>query len=253
MPGERVFDPAKTPGTFGAPPEGAPQESALPLTGAAIAEMAAKARANEQVLPPFAPEKRMGVPPPTTLHAKPRELSVSHQPAASNTDSPSRGVPQPISDPGKVITGGWGPALEAQYFPLDGSELRELVRMLLDKLNERIQNDMRFHPAITYPRVKATLQLVIEGFRAEEQGFEIQYVAAHDKTKLEVAKQLAQEVVFVVQEMRREVTEDGTAENPPDRVRDELELPKPHKHQVEGPGGRKAWVDVEPDQLQNIF
>ncbi len=253
-PGERTFDPAKTPGTFGAPPEGAPQETALPLTGEAIARMAEKARANEQVLPPYAPEKRMGVPPPTTLHAVPRELSTSHQPAASNTDSPSRGVPQQITDPGKIITGGWGPAAEAQYFPLDGSEVRELARLLMDKLNERLENDMRFMVATTYPRVTVTLTLAVQGYAtASEADFEIVSRKEQVKTPEAVAKQFGEPIDFTVAEQRREVAPDGTAENPPDRLRDELELPKPHKHMIEGPGGRKAWVDVEPDPLQNIF
>ncbi len=149
----KPFDPAKTPGSFEAPPPGAPHEVAQDLSPQLVQEQLERARANEQVLPPFAPERRMGVPPPTTIHATPRELSVSHQPAASAGDSPSRGIPKPISDPGKIITGGWGPSSEALYFPLDGTELRELTRMLLDKLNDRIENDLRFSPAATYPRL----------------------------------------------------------------------------------------------------
>ncbi len=251
MSGERSFDPSKTPGTFEASPPGAPHEVAQELSPQLVQEQLERARANEQVLPPFAPERRMGVPPPAALHATPRATPTSHQPAASSSDSPSRGVPRPISDPGKIITGGWGPSSEALYFPLDGTELRELVRLLLDKLNDRIENDLRFSPATTYPRARVTLTLTIDCVAGQSE--EIQYVEVKEKTPMEIALQKGDREVYEWTEERREVAEDGSAENPPDRIRDELQLPKPRKHQVEGPGGRKAWVDVEPDPLSNIF
>ena len=245
------FDPTKTPGTFGEPPPNAPREVSQPLAQDAIGKALSEAAKNEQPLPPFDPPKRMGVLPPETLHAAPRSAPPSHQPAASETDSPSRGIPQEITDPGKRITGGFGHAGESQYFPLDGSELRELVRSLMDKINERIQDDLRFHIAITYPRVRARVVVEIEAY-AQDSGFEIEKISEWTKTPLEYARVIADKVAFVVIEGRQEMADDGSAENPPNRVRDELGLPTPHKQQIQTPGGR-IFVDVPNPGLDNLF
>lgn len=251
------FDPTKTPGTFGQPPPDAPRESAMPLTDDSLSEALARAAANEQTLEPFNPQPgptpvtRMGVSAPKTLHAPPRTAPQTHQPAASETDSPSRGIPREVADPGRRITGGFGHAGEAQYFPLDGTELRELVLSQFDQLAERLQNDLRFHIAITYPRVRVRVVVEVEAY-AQENGFTVERIKEHDKTPLEVARDHADQVAFVLIAERREVADDGSAENPPDRVREELGLARPHKQQIDTPGGR-MFVDRPSSPLDSSF
>lgn len=268
----------KTPGgTFTAPPPDAPMQVAEPLAPSTLAEQLAKARANERELTPFVPPaastpavptagadapqpSASGAPadgsapavPPRQVQT-PREVvaaPVFKRPAESDTDSPTRGIPKPIQDPGKVITGGFGSLESAQYFALDGSELRELVLSLMDSIADRIRNDLRFAPAITYPRVTARVQVQIEGY-AEDHGFVVEKVKADERTPLEVAKTKADEVVFVVVEQRREFDAEGNPENPPDRVRDELGLPKPRKQFVQA-GAAKMIVDT-PSSLDGSF
>lgn len=255
------FDPSKTPGTFAAPPDYAPHEVADGSTVAPTQEQVDRAARNERQLQPLVFEASA---PPAALNVakqdipahlvKPVQLPArtDHQPAASNTDSPSRGMPRPIVDPGKQITGGFGAAGPAQYFPLDGSELKEAVRSLMDKLNARLDRDLRFHVAITYPRVTATVIVRVEGFTGDTN-FEMQAPPfVHDRTPVDIAEAAgAQPVAFEEQEQLREMHPDGTAENPPDRVRDELGLDKPRKQVVETPGGR-MWVDRR-ENLINSF
>lgn len=238
------FDPAQTPGAFQAPPENAPRELSQPLDPALVQTQLDRARANEKALAPLKPQ---GAAPPIALSEAltPRPADRSHQPAASQTDSPSRGIPQPIADPGKVITGGFGDAGEAQYYPLDGSELKELVRHLMDELNSRIEDDLRFHIAITYPRIRARVIIEVEGY-AQEHGFQIQREIAREKTPVEIARLHGDQVVFALVALRQEFDQEGTAENPPDRMRDELQIPKPRKQYV-GTGMARSLVDtVEP-------
>lgn len=167
----------------------------------------------------------------------------SHQRAGSNTDSPSRGVPRAIDDPGKKITGGFGAANAAQYYPLDGTELRELVYSLLDQIHARLQDDLRFSMAICYPRVSARVDVIIDGY-PEDTGFVIPVVAKpHDKTPIEIAQQHADDVVFVVKAERVEMTTDGQSVSPPNLIRQELGMRVPRKQAVETPTGR-MMVDV---------
>lgn len=243
------FDPSKTPGTFEVPPANAPRETSQPLSVDAVSEQLARAAQNERELPPFEP--RMGLPPPV-IHAAPRQGERSHQPAASSTDSPSRGVPQPILDPGKRITGGFGHTGEAQYFPLDGTELRELVLSQFDALAQRLQNDLRFHIAITYPRVKVRVVVEVDAY-AQESGFTVERIVEHAKTPVEVAHDHADHVTFVLVESRREVAEDGSSEAPPDLLREELGLQKPLKQQIELPGNQRMFVDVQSQPLDGMF
>lgn len=166
-----------------------------------------------------------------------------HQKAGSNTDSPSRGVPHPSGDPGKDVTGGWGHAGEAQYYPLDGSELRVVVDSLLEKLKARILDDLRFTIAITYPRVRARVDITIEGY-AEDQDLHIPQVAVpHESTPIDVAKQYGNEIVFVVSAMKEEMTDAGESVTPPNQMRAELGLEIPRKTFVSSPSGR-SLVDV---------
>lgn len=245
-------------GAFEAPPAGAPAETTQPLSQALVDAQIATARANERELPPFNPQPGAPVPdespePPASrlteaVQALHQGTPRAQQPAASDSDSPSRGMPRPIADPGKQITGGFGLAGEAQYYPLDGNELRELVRGLMDLLNDRIQNDLRFHPAITYPRVACRVVLEVEGY-SDKGNFQIvQHLlpGKGDKTPLEIARTKGDEVCFCVIASRQEFSPEGESLDPPDKLRDELGLPKPRKQMVQAGAGRQL-VDVTPD------
>lgn len=160
------------------------------------------------------------------------------QPAASNSDSPARGVPRPIDDPNKKISGGFGEAANAQYFPLDGNELRELVLSLLDALVATLQHDLRFSIAAVYPRVAVTAEIRVNGFIADADFAITKIAPPHTKTPIEVARARADEGVFVVVATRQEMTPDGESISPPNAVRAELGLPIPAKQSIEVPGGR---------------
>lgn len=164
---------------------------------------------------------------------------VPHQPAASNTDTPSRGIPRPITDPGKVITGGFGSLGDATYFPLDGSELRTLVEQMLINIAERLQDDLRFTMAITYPRVRARVEVIVEGYGDDGQDMKIPRVMPpHEKTPIEIARLHGDEIVFVVVAEHVEMTADGQSVTPPNKARIELGLDVPQKQAFEVPGGR---------------
>jgi len=184
-------------------------------------------------------------PPPPAAQPVPGAIDppLPHQRAASDTDTPSRGIPKAIADPGKQVTGGFGDTGQAQYYPLDGIELRELVRSLLDKVNARLDDDLRFSMAITYPRVSARVEVIIDGYPIDT-GFVIPQVAQpHEKTPLAIARTLGDEVVFVVSAARVEMTAEGESIAPPNLIRQELALPIPRKQAVETPTGR-VLVDV---------
>lgn len=174
---------------------------------------------------------------------RPRE-GEAWQPAASATDSPSRGIPRNIpNDPGKQITGGFGDVHDAQYFPLDGTELRELITALMDQLHARLQDDLRFTIAICYPRVRARVEIIVEGF-VEDQGFTIPRVAIpHEKTPLAIAREYGDEITFALVAERVEMTAEGDSVSPPNATRLELGLPVPRKQTVDTPTGRML-VDV---------
>lgn len=171
-----------------------------------------------------------------------------YQPAASHTDSPSRGIPRAIHDPGKQITGGFGEAADAQYFPLDGAELLQVVWVLMDELAQRLKNDLRFSMAATYPRVAVKAQIVVEGY-AEDQSFEVTKVMPpHDKTPIDVAQRHGDEVVFVIRTERREFTEDGEIASPPNAMRQEIGAVIPRKQWI-GSGAGRQLADVAPKDL----
>lgn len=261
--------PKASEGTFAPPPPGAPQEVTAPLSSEVLSTQLATARQNERTLAPFSPAASTpasptgaaapalppAVPPAVTPIAAapvvpPPVVERKSHPAASDTDSPTRGIPRPIADPGKAITGGFGQLSEAQYFPLDGFELKQLVLALMDDMAKRVENDLRFSIAVCYPRVTARVKIEVEGW-AEDAGFVIEKVTEHDKTPVEVAAERAESVVFVVSEYRREFDETGEPENPPDRLRDELHLPKPRKQFVQA-GAHRMIVDA-PSSLDGSF
>lgn len=250
----------KTPeGTFSAPPPGAPVETAQPLSAEATQAMLRAAQANEQPLPPFNPQPTGPVAPPVVAEVVPAPVIVApapqlvqqkSRPAESNTDSPSRGIPKPITDPGKTITGGFGNLGEAQYYGIDGNELRELVRALMGEISERIENDLRFSMAIVYPRLIVRARIEVEGYAADA-GFQIERIKADERTPIEVAREKADEFCFVISTQRREFDENGEPENPPDRLRDELGLPKPRKQFVQS-GAHRMIVDVPADIAESF-
>jgi hypothetical protein len=175
-------------------------------------------------------------------------VDLTHFPAASNSDSPSRGQPRIPVAAGKAITGGFGDQAALEYFALTGKELLYLVQTLMDDLNARLVNDLRFSEALTYPQVSARVVVEVTGF-GRDDGFLIDKVlpAAHEartKTPTAIAREQADEICFVVLAERRETDVDGQPVEAPDAIRQALELPRPGKRQVRGPGGVTQWVDV---------
>lgn len=166
-----------------------------------------------------------------------------YRPAASNTDTPSRGIPRMVDDPGKVITGGFGEALDAQYFPLDGTELRELVLSKMDLIADRLRNDLRFSIAACYPRATVRVKIEVEAYGLDVPLL-IQQEIVHAKTPIEVAlAKGAERRDFTVTEEVGEMTADGQHDKAPNEIRQELSLPIPRKQAVESGAGRLI-VDV---------
>ncbi len=181
------------------------------------------------------------------------ELSAedrARMPAASNSESPSRGmpatiVPQMAGDKWDGIAkGGFSDVGDAEYFPLDGSELIPLVKDLAKKLTDQVVNDLRFSIARTYPRLRMRLVLEVEGAEEDrDQDFQIEKIfvpkGGHPGgTALQIARQRADQIVFVVTEVKQEFDEAGQSETPPDQIRAELGLPIPHKQQLLDEFGR---------------
>lgn len=173
----------------------------------------------------------------------PVDLSV--YPAGSDTEDPSRGRPRPNlgnQRPGKEPSGGFGDASSLQYFALTGVELLALVETLMDEVHARIINDLRFNEALCYPRVRARVAIEVTGF-AHDADFTIDKVIDHSKAPLEVAREMADEICFVVSSERAEVTADGESLQPPDAIRQELGLRRPGKRMVRS-GNVDVFVDV---------
>lgn len=178
-------------------------------------------------------------------------------PAASETDTPTKGLlptltPQTSGDKWDGISkGGFSDIGEAQYFPLAGNEAAELAFALADTLVDQVKNDLRFSMALTYPRIRMTLQLIVEGHAEDNNsGFVIEKTFApkdgeNGSTPLDVAKARADEVCFVVKALRQEFTPNGEIDRPPDAMRDELGLPKPGKRVLDTNVGQ-VFVDVIP-------
>ncbi len=237
--------PPATGGVGAVPPPGAPREVSQPLKPEAIAAMAAKARANERTLEPLKPPGQLspvaeavaqtlaveGVVPiapegPVPVPLPPAPVASASQAIDPNDDpvtaEPLRGKPQPIVDPGKAITGGFGlPAGgsgAAGYYPLDGTELVALVETLLDEIHAIIHADLRFGIAATYANASVEVKLTIASAGTDEP--------------LEIVAR------------RRESDEFGGVETPADAIRDELGLPKPRKQMVVSGSGERSLVDV---------
>lgn len=176
---------------------------------------------------------------------------LSHAPAASSTDSPTRGVPRDTGVPmraGKEITGGFGDEGALSYFALNGAELRVLVEQLMDEVHARIQNDLRFNEALVYPQVSARVVIEITGYVRDNDFVIDKFLPttheARTKTPVEIAKQVADEICFVVLAERRETDDEGQSIAPPDAIRDELGLAKPRKRMITTGLGQTQMVDV---------
>lgn len=185
--------------------------------------------------------------PPVTAEDRAR------MPAASNSESPSRGIlptlVPPTGDKWEGISrGGFSDLGEAQYFPLAGNELIPLVGDLTKRLLDQIVNDLRFHISVVYPRLRMRLVLEIEGTEEDrDNAFTIEKVfvpkgGEPGSTPLQIARRRADQIVFVVQEVRQEFSEDGQSETPPDQMRTDLGLQIPHKQQILDEFGRQVGV-----------
>ena len=195
----------------------------------------------EDILPPLTDEDR------------------KRMPAASLTDTPAKGLlPNLVPPKGDkfdgIPRGGFADASDAQYYPITGEELIEVVCTVTDTLIAQIKNDLRFSMALTYPRLRVRVRLEVEGAAEDNNaGFEIQKVYVPKEgmggsTPLEIARAHgANEVVFVVTSTMQEFTPDGQSDLPPDAIRDAIGMPKPRKQMV-NLGGRQSFVDVIPGQ-----
>jgi hypothetical protein len=169
-------------------------------------------------------------------------------PAFSDTDTPARGIPRQPTRAGKEITGGFGDQASLQYFALNGQELRVLVESLMDKVYNRIQNDLRFNEALTYPQVGVRVVVEVEGF-VHDADFLVDQIlpTTHDartKTPTALARTLADHVAFVLIEGRSEVDEaTGDPVDSPDAVRQDLGLVRPMKRAIRTPSGDQ-FIDV---------
>lgn len=172
-------------------------------------------------------------------------LDEPYRPAASDTDSPSRGMPTAVLPKDKTITGGFGDVGEAQYYGLNGLEVLALITAQLDALKSRIQNDLRFSIAAVYPRLNARVVIEIDCF-AQDTGFQIErkLVPAHTRTPIDIARRHADECCFCIIEEHVEMTEDGESVTPPNQVRLELGLDVPRKHSVRLPNQQTMMVDI---------
>ncbi len=183
---------------------------------------------------------------------EPIDLRRTH-PAASDTEDPARGQPRLPIRPDKAITGGFADQAALQYFALDGRELGLLVQDMLVELHQRIDNDLRFNEAAVYPRVAVKCVVEVTGFN-EDYGFTVEkiipdaFTRAGDpaivQTPLDLARRVADEVVFVLIAAKAETDANGDPLDPPDKIRVELNLRRPRKHVVIGPGGSRQMVDV---------
>lgn len=162
-------------------------------------------------------------------------------PAASDSESPSRGVPKGNLPPDKQITGGFGVSAGAaslEYVPLDGSEVCKLLQGLLLLTAEQIQNDLRLSLAVTYPRVRARVELIVESYTGDADFKIVRHLPEQNRAPVDVARQHADEVCFVIVAQRQEFGADGKPESPANALRAEMGLEIPHKQLIDTPTGR---------------
>jgi hypothetical protein len=129
------------------------------------------------------------------------------------------------------ITGGFGDATgEGDYFALDGEELKEKIRQLLDKVNDALDGDLRLSMAVCYPEVRVSVAVTVTGHPADV-GFVIEK-GLHEGDAGTIAA--AERVVgHALPEEHFAITADHDEKDaPPDQVREELGLEVPRKQRI---------------------
>ncbi len=155
-------------------------------------------------------------------------------PAASTSDSPSRGVPTPSGDPGKQITGGWGPTGSgSEYFALNGVELKAIVVVLATRLKESLDGDLRFGLSVVYPQVKVSLRLTVDGRSPEGRDLDL---PGTEKLDLQWDRILS---------LDAEV--EDSEQTPAGKIRDDFHIRGPAKTIVRA-GAARMLVDVTTDR-----
>lgn len=161
------------------------------------------------------------------------------RPAMSMDDDPvnarpARGIPGTAysahrsKDPLEV-TGGFGG--DGEYFALDGTEVAETIRQLMDELAPQLSSDLRFGLAASYPRYAVKLVVTVEA-EASDQSFTIEMVRAKEAIPEEIAEKHCDKIVFVLKRERREFDDAGEVQTPPDALREELGLQIPGRRVV---------------------
>ncbi len=183
------------------------------------------------------------------------EEDLKRMPAASNSDTPAKGLLPNLTPPTGdkwegIDRGGFSDPGESQYFPLQGNEIDAVIDDLFEQISKQNKNDLRFRVALTYPRARVRVTVEVEGVVEDNNaGVQIQkvFVPKGEETKgntpLEIARRHGNEVVFVVSKVRQEFDEEGRSDMPPDQIRDTLHLGKFRKTVVKQ-GGRHTHVDV---------
>ena len=183
---------------------------------------------------PAGPDTR--VPTPTDTPDTPEALSaefLKEHPAASNTDTPARGIPK-VQPPDKAITGGFGHE-PSQYFALDGTEVRAVAEKLLDSIRDQMAHDLRFGIACCYPQVLITATITITGSGHEAPTNDVDHTVTAENT---VALRPTTETLLTLTAFA--VDDDQT---PADALRDKAGLKKPRKQLVTTSMG-KTFADV---------
>jgi hypothetical protein len=229
------------------------RETGLP-TGV-VRTPAEMARQNERQLEPLkatgAPGSGNGVvaaahtvqTPPSVIaasappHQRPADLT---RPAASLEEDPvnagpARGIPGTAYSAHRSknpleVTGGFGGGA-GEYFALDGTEIAETIKQLMDELAPQLTSDLRFGVAASYPRYAVKLVVTVEA-EAGDQSFDITMIRQKEALPEEIAEQYCDKVVFVLKRERREFDETGEVETPPDALREQLGLEVPGRRIV---------------------
>lgn len=180
---------------------------------------------------------------------------LKRMPAASNSESPARGIlPNlvPETTGKKAIEGGWGDGGSDQYNPLNGEELRQIGEMLIEQVRAQMANDLRFSMALTYPKARIRASIEIE-CDLEDAATSVMIEKVHvpkggekGGTPMEIARQRADGVCFVVHALRQEFTPAGDVDGTPDGMRDELGVAKPRMTRLDASGYHQTVDIVSP-------
>ena len=196
----------------------------------------------DPVLPPPEILGRPSVPEPepaepSALDELTEAFKATH-PAASRTDSPSRGIPTPSADPGKQVTGGWGPTGSgSEYFALNGDELKQIAIALAGRLTQALEGDLRFGLSVVYPQVRISLHLTVDGRTPEGRDLDLR---DRDNTRTELDFSRILDLAADVED---------SEETPAGKIRDDFQIRGPRK-QVIRAGAARLLVDVPNDRTE---